>query len=117
MPTGTGTLAVDQSFVFTAEEFNMPTCSTVLGITTLTVTGAGTIVFSDPSVTDRTALFTLTLVENIGTDLDAYSITLTDIAGAPLVTFAGAGTGFVPDEDLIIQDCVTFPNLLGGQPL
>ncbi|MGD6854428.1 hypothetical protein [Bacillus infantis] len=117
VPTGTGTLAVDQSFVFTAEEFNMPTCSTVLGITTLTVTGAGTIVFSDPSVTDRTALFTLTLVENIGTDLDAYSITLTDIAGAPLVTFAGAGTGFVPDEDLIIQDCVTFPNLLGGQPL
>lgn len=117
VPTGTGTLAVDQSFVFTAEEFNMPTCTTVIGITTLTVTGAGTIVFADPSVPDRTVLFTLTLVENIGTDLDGYSIVLTDVAGLPLVTFAGAGAAFVPDEDLIIQDCVTFPNLLNGQPL
>jgi len=35
------------------------------------------------------------------------------LAGSALVTFAGAVVGFVPDEDLVVQDCVTFPNLLG----
>ncbi|KAF0822338.1 3-deoxy-manno-octulosonate cytidylyltransferase [Cytobacillus firmus] len=109
IPTGT----VDQSFTFTAEEFNMPTCTTVLGITTMTVTGAGTVRFADPAVADRTVLFELTLVENIGNTDDAYAITLSDLTGTPIIVFAGAGA-FVPDEDLIVQDCVTFPNLLDG---
>ena len=113
IPTGTGTGTIDQSFTFTAEEINMPTSTEVLGITTMTVTGAGTLNFADSSVTDRTVLFTLTKVENIGSLPDAYAITLTDLANLPLVTFAAAGVGFVPDEDLVVQDCVTFPNLLG----
>lgn len=117
IPTGTGTGTVDQSFTFTAEEIGMPECTEVLGITTMTVEGAGTVNFADPGVADRTVLFTLTLVENIGSLDDAYAITLTDLAGAPLVTFAGAGVGFVPDEDLVVQDCVTFPNLLGDTTL
>ena len=90
----------------------MPTCTEVLGITTMTVDGAGTLSFADPSIADRTVLFTLTLVENIGSLPDAYTIILTDLAGIPLVTFAAAAVGFVPDEDLVVQDCVTFPNLL-----
>lgn len=114
VPTGTGTGTVDQSFTFTAEEIGMPECTDVLGITTMIVTGAGTLRFADPGVTDRTVRFTLTLVENIGSALDAYAIVLTDLAGLPLVTLAGAGVGFVPDEDLIVQDCVTFDNLLDG---
>ena len=113
IPTGTGTGTIDQSFTFTAEEINMPTSTEVLGITTMTVDGAGTLSIADSSVADRTVLFTLTLVENIGSLPDAYAITLTDLANQPLVTFAAAGVGFVPDEDLVVQDCVTFPNLLG----
>jgi hypothetical protein len=114
IPTGTGTGTVDQSFTFVAEEIGMPECTEVLGITTMTVAGAGTVRFADPSVADRTVQFNLTLVENIGSALDAYAITLTDLAGLPLVTFAAAGVGFVPDDQLLVQDCVTFPNLLNG---
>ena len=114
IPTGTGTGTVDQSFTFVAEEIGMPECTEVLGITTMTVAGAGTVRFADPSVADRTVQFNLTLVENIGSALDAYAITLTDLAGLPLVTFGAAGVGFVPDDQLLVQDCVTFPNLLDG---
>lgn len=114
IPTGTGTGTVDQSFTFTAEEIGMPECTEVLGITTMTVEGAGVVRFADPSVADRTVFFTLTLVENIGSSDDAYTIVLSDLAGTPLITFAGAGVGFVPDGNLTVQDCVTFPNLLEG---
>ena len=38
----------------------MPECTEVLGITTMTVDGAGTLSFADPGVADRTVLFTLT---------------------------------------------------------
>ncbi|OHX46757.1 hypothetical protein IIE26_06565 [Cytobacillus oceanisediminis] len=112
VPTGTGTGTVDQSFTFTASEIGMPECTEVLGVTTMTVEGAGTVSFADPGVADRTVLFTLTLVENIGSADDTYAITLTDLAGTALITFAAAAVDFVPDEDLVVQDCVTFPNLL-----
>ena len=47
-------------------------------------------------------------MENTGSLDDAYSITLTDLAGAPLITFAAAGTGFVPDEDLVCTGLCNF---------
>ena len=84
IPTGTGTGTRDQSFTFNAEEISMPTCTEVLGITTMTVDGAGTLSFADSSVADRTVLFTLTLIENIGSLADAYAITLTDLAGSAI---------------------------------
>ena len=59
----------------------MPECTEVLGITTMNVEGLEHVRFADPGVADRTVLFTLTLVENIGSDDDAYAITLTDLAG------------------------------------
>ncbi|MDQ0214464.1 hypothetical protein J2S13_000860 [Oikeobacillus pervagus] len=108
-PTGTA----DQGFTFTATEINMPTCTTipVTGITTMTVTGTGIVNFVDPSVANRDVTFTLTLVETPAGLLDIYAITLLDLAGAPLITLA-LGAGFVPDEDLIVQDCLTFPNII-----
>ncbi|MGD6818491.1 hypothetical protein ACQCVE_15635 [Metabacillus sp. 113a] len=109
VPTGT----VDQSFTFTATEIGMPTCTTIPGVaTTMVVTGSGTVAFADPGVADRPVLFTMTLVENAAL-LDSYAFVLTDLAAAPLITFAGAGVAFVPDEDLVVQDCLTFPNIIG----
>jgi hypothetical protein len=108
IPTGT----LDQSFTFRAEEFGMPVCTTLAGITTMTVTGSGTVFFADPGTPDRTVLFTLTLVENPLPTLDAYAIVLSDLAGIPLITLA-LGVGFVPDDQLVIQDCLTFPNIIG----
>ncbi|MGA5688818.1 hypothetical protein [Cytobacillus pseudoceanisediminis] len=112
VPTGTGT--VDQSFRFVAEEIGMPTCTEVLGITTMLVEGAGRVSFADPSVGEQTVLFTLTLVENIGALPDAYAIVLTDLGGGLVASFLGAGVGLVPDEDLVVQDCLTFPNIIDG---
>lgn len=117
IPTGTGTGTTDQSFVFTAKdkEIGMPECTEVPGgISRMVVRGTGTVDFADPSVADRTVAFTLTLVENAGSLADTYSITLFDLGGTPLVTFAATAVNFVPDEDLVLQDCVTFPDLLEG---
>ena len=113
--TGTGTGTTDQSFVFTATEIGMPECEEIPGgISRMVVRGTGTVDFADPSVADRTVAFTLTLVENAGSLDDTYSITLFDLGGTPLVTFAATAVNFVPDEDLVLQDCVTFPDLLEG---
>ncbi|MFZ0443124.1 MAG: hypothetical protein WAM95_00420 [Bacillus sp. (in: firmicutes)] len=118
IPTGTGTGTTDQSFVFTATEIGMPECTEVPGgITMMVVEGTGTVSFADPSVADRIVAFTLTLFENAAPLDDAYTIVLTDLAGAvDLIVFPGGavGAGFVPDEDLVLQDCVTFPDLLEG---
>ncbi len=114
IPTGTGTGTIDQSFIFTADRdryarmYGSPRyynddCKRVQEHYD----------FADPSVADRTVIFTLTLVENIGSNDDTYAITLSDLGGTALVTFAAAAVNFVPDGDLVLQDCVTFPDLLG----
>jgi hypothetical protein len=111
-PTGTA----DQGFTFRATEINTPTCAVVpvTGVVTMNVTGRGIVNFEDAGTGDRDVTFTLTLVENPGAAPDVYAMTLLDLAGAPLVTL-GLGAGFVPDEELLVQDCVTFPDVINGE--
>lgn len=103
---------VNQSFIFTATELHLPQISVtpVTGITTMTITGSGIVNFTDPATSARDVTFTLTLVETPGTAMDNYAITLFDLAGSPLITKA-LGTPFVPNEDLEIEDCVTFGDI------
>ncbi len=108
----TGT--VDQSFVFRADEIGLPECTEVAGsITLLTVEGTGTVSFADPGTINRTVQFTLTLVETPGSGDDFYTIVLSDITGVTdLITFVPIA-GFVPDDELETQDCITFPDITG----
>ena len=108
LPTGTD----DQSFTFTATEINQPVCELVAGDTTMKVTGTGVVNFEDPTVGRRTVRFTLTLIETAGPDTDDnYEIVLTDLSGAlPLISLTGAAP-FVPDEDLEVEDCLTFGDI------
>ena len=110
LPTGT----LDQSFVFTADEISLPECTEVAGLVTLmTVTGTGTVSFADESTPDQQVRFTLVLTETGAGLPDFYTIVLTDLTGlVPLISFA-AGAGFVPDEQLVLQDCITFPDVTG----
>ncbi|MCQ6274860.1 hypothetical protein JMM81_07760 [Bacillus sp. V3B] len=113
-PTPAPTPIVDQGFTFRATEINPPECTAIpgTGITTMFVTGSGVVNFEDPTVADRNVTFELTLVEAPG-PFDAYAITLFDLAGAELIELplVAAGAEFVPDEDLIVQDCLTFGDI------
>ena len=70
----------------------MPKCKEVLGdITKMAVTGAGTLDFADQSIPDRTVFIYFNASgKSWILHLMLMAITLTDLDGTPLVTFAAA---------------------------
>jgi len=111
----------DQSFNFSPTTISSPTCITVLpglipGIALPTiaigmiVTGTGVQTFTATGTT-QTLNYTLVLAET-GLGLpDVILFLLTDPLG--VVSFAAAIT-IVPDAQLLVQDCITFPDVLVG---
>ncbi|MBA4494339.1 hypothetical protein ACFO25_05360 [Paenactinomyces guangxiensis] len=97
----------DQSFTFTATQFNQPTCLLpAVGNLVLTVTGQGIVTF--PNGTQQPTTFSLTLVETPLGLSDTYILTLTDFAGAQLFATVPGGV-LVPDSTLIVRDCLRLP--------
>jgi hypothetical protein len=109
----------DQSFSLTPTTISSPTCITVLpdlglGIVLptialgLTVTGTGVRTFTATG-TQETVNYTLVLAETGLGMPDVVLLVLTNGAGVPV--FSAAIT-VVPDEQLLVQDCVTFPDVI-----
>lgn len=111
----------DQSFNFTPTTISSPTCITVLPalipgvvlpaiVIGMTVTGTGVQTFTSTG-TQQTLNYTLVLAETgIGLP-DVIIMLLSDPLG--VVSFAAAIT-VVPDAQLLVQDCITFPDVLSG---
>lgn len=109
----------DQSFNFTPSTISSPTCLTVLPslipglvlptiLLGLQVTGTGIRTFTATGV-QETLNYTLILGET-GLGLpDVIILLLTDSLG--VVSFAAAIT-VVPDAQLLVQDCITFPDVI-----
>ncbi|MFT4142714.1 MAG: hypothetical protein QM671_27785 [Bacillus sp. (in: firmicutes)] len=106
------TSTVEQSFTFKATKFGFPDYTEELGAQMLTVKGSGELYFDDPSVPNLTVRFTLYVIENTGDADDSYAIILTDMANNVLIELQGASLKFVPDNDIVVQDCINFPNNL-----
>lgn len=108
--------AGDQSFSFSPTSISSPTCITVLPglaiVSGLIVTGTGVRTFTSTGVQD-TLTYSLTLAET-GLGLpDAIILTLTDAAG--VLVFSATVT-VVPDEQLLVADCVTFGDIVITTP-
>ncbi|CAM3598740.1 hypothetical protein [Brevibacillus invocatus] len=111
----------DQSFNFSPTTISSPTCITVLPalipgvvlpaiVIGMTVTGTGVQTFTSTG-TQQTLNYTLVLAETgIGLP-DVIIMLLSDPLG--VVSFAAAIT-VVPDAQLLVQDCITFPDVLSG---
>jgi hypothetical protein len=104
----------DQSFTLRPVSISPPTClvqdiAGIVGALTATVTGTAVRTFTATGLQEQVS-YTLTLVENPVPGLpDAFILTLTDTSG---VTIFSATVALVPDAELTIQDCVTFPDVL-----
>ncbi|WNC16624.1 hypothetical protein [Brevibacillus brevis] len=106
----------DQSFSFSPTSISSPTCITVLPgiaiVTGLTVTGTGVRTFTATGTQD-TLTYSLTVAET-GLGLpDVILFTLTDPAG--VLVFSATVT-VVPDEQLLVADCVTFGDIVITTP-
>ncbi|MFS0555257.1 hypothetical protein [Brevibacillus sp. 179-C9.3 HS] len=106
----------DQSFSFSPTTISSPTCITVLPIlpivTGLIVTGTGVRTFTATGV-QETMTYSLTLAETgIGLP-DVIILTLTDSAG--ILVFSATVT-IVPDEQLLVADCITFGDIVITTP-
>lgn len=106
----------DQSFSFSPTSISSPTCITVLpGLTIqagLTVTGTGVRTFTSTGV-QETLTYSLTVAET-GLGLpDAIILTLTDANN--ILVFSATVT-VVPDEQLLVADCVTFGDIVITTP-
>ncbi|WP_404332385.1 hypothetical protein [Mesobacillus maritimus] len=97
-PIGTPDDDLDQSFTFTATEFEQPEC---IGDTTLTVEGTGT--FTPAGGVPENATFALTLVDVSGADALTLVITAPSaIVTIPLTVAANAGL------EVEVDDCDRF---------
>jgi len=108
--------AGDQSFSFSPTSISSPTCITVLPglaiLTGLTVTGSGVRTFTSSGAQD-TLTYSLTLAET-GLGLpDIMILTLTDQSGVLVFT---ATITVIPDEQLLVRDCVTFGDIVITTP-
>lgn len=106
------TTTIDQSFTFKASKFGWPAYTNELGSQILNVKGSGELYFDDPTVPNLTVRFEVHIIENTSDERDSYAITVTDMANTPLITLQSASLKFVPDKDIIVQDCINFPNNL-----
>ncbi|MBG9944204.1 hypothetical protein ABE237_15985 [Brevibacillus formosus] len=106
----------DQSFSFSPTTISSPTCITVLPIlpivTGLVVTGTGVQTFTATGA-QETVTYSLTLAET-GLGLpDVIILTLTNSAG---VLIFSATVTVVPDEQLLVADCITFGDIVITSP-
>jgi hypothetical protein len=104
----------DQSFSFVPTTISSPTCITAIpGISGiflgLVVTGTGIRTFTTTGTQEKLA-YSLTLAETTGAAPDVLIFTLSDTIGATIFT---ASITTVPDTQLLVQDCVTFPDVFG----
>ncbi|WHY95317.1 hypothetical protein [Peribacillus simplex] len=100
-PIGTPDDDIDQSFTFTASDFNQPVCDLATG--TLTVTGTGTI--TPAGGLPENAGFTLIL-----TDLDPAGDTATlTINGSSTIVMISLTEGANPGLEVEVGDCERFP--------
>lgn len=107
-PTPTDEVPGDFSFVFTPTQISSPSCAAINGGgLQAVVTGTGVRTFTATNTQD-TLSFELTLRELPGTT-DEYRLILRNALGT--IVF---DTGFkaVPDANLVVQDCVTFPDVI-----
>jgi len=107
-PTPTDEVPGDFSFVFTPTQISSPSCAAINGGgLQAVVTGTGVRTFTATNTQD-TLSFELTLRELPGTT-DEYRLILRNSLGT--IVF---DTGFkaVPDANLVVQDCVTFPDVI-----
>ncbi|MGG4199153.1 hypothetical protein [Peribacillus frigoritolerans] len=100
-PIGTPDADIDQSFTFTATDFNQPVCDLAAG--TLTVTGTGTI--TPAGGLPENASFSLAL-----TDSDPLGDTATlTITGSSTVVMIILTEGANPGLEVEVEDCDRFP--------
>lgn len=106
----------DQSFSFSPTSIGSPTCISVLpGLVIdlgLTVTGTGIRTFTSTG-TQETLTYSLTVAETSLGLPDVILFTLTDPSG---VTVFSATVAVVPDEQLLVADCVTFSDIVITTP-
>lgn len=100
-PIGTPDADIDQSFTFTATDFNQPVCDLAAG--TLTVTGTGTI--TPAGGLPENAGFSLALTDS---DPSGDTATLT-ITGSSTVVIIILTEGANPGLEVEIEDCDRFP--------
>ncbi|MGZ0052644.1 BMQ_0737 family morphogenetic spore coat protein [Brevibacillus gelatini] len=106
----------DQSFSFSPTSISSPTCITVLPgielLSGLVVTGTGVRTFTATGV-QEVMTYSLTLAET-GLGLpDVIIFTLTDSNGVLVFT---ANITVVPDEQLLVRDCITFQDIVITSP-
>lgn len=100
-PIGTPDADIDQSFTFTATDFNQPVCDLAAG--TLTVTGTGTI--TPAGGLPENAGFSLALTDS---DPSGDTATLT-ITGSSTVVMIILTEGANPGLEVEVEDCDRFP--------
>ncbi|PEF39500.1 hypothetical protein CON84_08805 [Bacillus sp. AFS094228] len=100
-PIGTPDADIDQSFTFTATDFNQPVCDLAAG--TLTVTGTGTI--TPAGGLPENASFSLALTDS---DPSGDTATLT-ITGSSTVVMIILTEGANPGLEVEVEDCDRFP--------
>jgi len=106
----------DQSFSFSPTSISSPTCISVLPglaiLLGLTVTGTGVRTFTSTGA-QEILTYSLTLAETALGLPDIILLTLTDQSGVLIFT---ATITVVPDEQLLVRDCVTFGDIVITTP-